>query len=492
MVPTVYGVLILALGSYFLRKPVVWTFAMMIVCSEFGAASAVNLPVLGGSSVQPHNLALGFVVLRLLIAYGGDIGHWLPAIRENALLLGFVLYAAATAFLLPRIFEGRLLVVPLRNTADGVGIGPGPLHFSPQNITTSVYLLGTGLAAVCAGLIARDRKSTMTVITALIAVGWLHAGFGILDLLLSAVGHQDLLNVFRNGNYGQVSQGISGFRRIAGVFTETSAYSQYGMVFFVLATELWLRAILVRRTGPLALMLLVLLVLTTSSTAYLGLAVYAAVLILRAIFVPGGARPSLVVAIATIGVFGAIGVLGLVALTPGVAAKISDVAVSMTVNKGASTSGHERGMWVRQGLDAFRLSHGLGVGAGSFRSSSLATAVLGSSGVIGAAFLVSYLVKLMQPFRPSTYRADVDGLRGVGAAAAWAAALGLAPLLVVGASPDPGVVFGMLAGLSIAWRSLGAPQPSPVAAMPRRRQASGPPLADQGGGPSSLLSGGPR
>jgi len=66
MVPTVFGGVVVLLGLWFLTKPVHWMFALMIFASEFGAAAAVNLPAVGGSTISPAHVALGFVGMLLL------------------------------------------------------------------------------------------------------------------------------------------------------------------------------------------------------------------------------------------------------------------------------------------------------------------------------------------------------------------------------------------------------------------------------------------
>ncbi len=62
----------------------------------------------------------------------------------------------------------------------------------------------------------------------------------------------------------------------------------------------------------------------------------------------------------------------------------SAVFNDMIWRKAESVSGRQRAFWAGQSVSAFLQSFGLGVGPGSFRSSSLLTAVLGATGVIGA------------------------------------------------------------------------------------------------------------
>jgi hypothetical protein len=455
MIPTVFGGVIVLLGLWFLAKPVHWMFALMIISSEFGAAAAIDLPAVGGSTVSPAHLALGFVILRTLIDRRISFHAWLASGEENLFLIGFVLYSAITAFILPKMFQGEVVVVPLRDTVNGHVLGPTALTFSNQNITTAVYLIGTALAACSAGLLARRHEAAGAIVSTLIAVGWLHAAFGVLDLGLAAVGQQDLLNVFRNGSYAQLNQEVAGLRRISGVEAETSAYSQYGVVFLVFACELWIRGIMARRSGALALALFFLLAITTSSSAYIGLGAYLLLLAGRMIFAPGGSKPALVLSMAVVAFCALSTVLTIAAFEPSLMDRLMTVMADMTINKHNSLSGQERGKLASQGFDVFVATHGFGVGAGSFRTSSLPSAVLGSSGVVGAALLIVYLVQLAKPFRRSTYLADVDGRRGAGVAAGWAALVGLAPLVFTAASPDPGLLFALFAGLSIGWR--GAP-----------------------------------
>jgi hypothetical protein len=125
--------------------------------------------------------------------------------------------------------------------------------------------------------------------------------------------------------------------------------------------------------------------------------------------------------------------------------------LDMTVNKGQSMSGIQRGFWVRKGWEAFTFSHGLGVGVGSFRSSSLLSAIAGSMGVVGALSFFAFAYRVLPIHKPATFRLDGDKTQAVGAAAGWSAIMGLAPAFVSAANPDPGIMFAFMAGLAIAW-----------------------------------------
>jgi hypothetical protein len=116
------------------------------------------------------------------------------------------------------------------------------------------------------------------------------------------------------------------------------------------------------------------------------------------------------------------------------------------------------------------VSHGLGVGVGSFRSSSLFTAVLGSVGPAGLIVFLGYCAQVAKFGRRSSYSSQVDMRIGAGAAAGWTALMTLAPAAVSWPSGDPGLLFALMAGLSLGWRS--GLITSPTAARPALQPAA--------------------
>ncbi|MEJ0022943.1 MAG: hypothetical protein WDN76_05520 [Alphaproteobacteria bacterium] len=100
----------------------------------------------------------------------------------------------------------------------------------------------------------------------------------------------DFLDVFRNGLYAQLDQSTAGLRRVAGIFPEASVYAAYGFMLLVFNVELWLRGILPRWSGTGAVAMATILLISTSSSAYIGLASYAIVLLTRLGLVPRVSR----------------------------------------------------------------------------------------------------------------------------------------------------------------------------------------------------------
>jgi hypothetical protein len=206
------------------------------------------------------------------------------------------------------------------------------------------------------------------------------------------------------------------------------------------------------------------LLISTSSTAYVTLAGYSAAFVLRTLVVPWGLpfRKVVILAVLILGFVSLI--LAMIAFDPSLFDRFTHILSIMTIEKSESFSGQQRAFWAKQGLDAFVASAGLGIGAGSFRSSSLVTAILGSMGVIGITAFLAHLARAFKPLHATTWHGLTASRHAVGAAASWTCILMLMPAAVASPSPDPGVLWAIFTGLALGLRALpAAPQSSVVA-----------------------------
>jgi hypothetical protein len=474
---TIFGLAVFLIGLILLfAGDFLSMFVFVIGASLMGGSSAIQLTAIGHSSVQPTYLALGFLILRAVVPGSGCVKQAPQAIERNLWLVGYCLYSAATAFILPRLFSHKILVDPLLPNAASL-FQTVPLRLTAQNLTTAVYLLGDVALAVLASIAAMRPRSLQVLVPAICVVGWLHIGFGLFGLALSAVHMEGVLSFIRNGGYAQLNQAYGGFVRIQGIFPEASTYAAYGFTLFVFTCELWLRNVRVRWTGPVTAAMFAVLVMSTSSTAYLALIAYAAVLAFRWL-VFGGSLPGSKAVPLIVGVLASsVLALALVAVFPKAASAAGEMLSHMTVKKLGTDSGAQRLFWAMQGWNAFKVSHGLGIGAGSFRSSSLLTAVLGSTGVLGALLLLGHLLAVFKPGRSSTYFRGATDMQSAGAAAAWAVIVGSIPLFINSPSPDPGMQFALFSGLALAWRAAPATATSKARSARPGRQRRLPALA---------------
>lgn len=460
MIVTIFGLLVPATGALLLWRGSLLAMLLFVMATTLmGGAATVILTALGNSSVPPANMALLFLALRCL-APGQEAHHPLwPALGANRWLLLFAGYGMLGALLLPRIFAGAIDLTPLR-PIPGHGLTYAlPLAFSNQNITVAVYMLGTALAAVAATMVMGRPGAWRGVARGAAAIGAVHAALGLVSVLPAAA---PLIGFFRNGFYAQLSHSVGGYERMTGIFPEAANFAAYGLLWLVLLVELWLRRVEARWTGPAALLLGVTLIASTSSTAYVGFAAYGLVLGLRLLFGGGSIGGDRVLVLAMLGLLALAAALGLMVAAPGLATRLGDILGLLTLDKLSSSSGLQRAFWARQGLDAFAVSYGLGVGVGSFRSSSLLTAVLGSTGIIGSLAFLAMLWRVHMPWRRSTWVATgaaADPRRATGAAASWAALVSLAPASVAAPSPDPGLTWGLIAGIALGLRAF---DPRPI------------------------------
>lgn len=447
MQPTIYGVIILLAGALLWRKGAAGLFAVTAMATAFGGSAAVLLPALGGTSIGPAQFSLLLPLLWVFLKK--DHSGIEPAVMRNIFLVIFVLYGVAAAFLMPRLFEGQMYVAPMRAVVLNGQAFTAPLGPSTQNVTQSVYMIGTLVTALLSSYVAATSRDASLIIKTLVAATAVTVFLGLVDLVTWRIGMDGALDFLRNGAYAQLDQTVAGFRRISGQFPETSTYSTYGFALAALNGELWIRNIWPRVTGPLGLAMVLALIITTSSTSYLCLALYGLLLAVRLTILMSGPQKSAKLLLLCIVALGSVGFVLLLSLAmPEFTAVVTKVLLDMTVNKTASDSGQERLVWATQGLKAFVVSHGLGVGPGTFRSSSLVTAIIGSVGLVGSLAFLAHLTRVLAPWRRDSYSLQSN----LGEAAASAALFGMFGAMISGATADPGLLFGLLGGFALGYR----------------------------------------
>lgn len=456
--------LIIALALFILGS-VRALFVLVICATLLGGSAAINLTALGGSSVSPAHFALGFLLLRCLAPGGVGTADLGSALRGNVWLIVFVAYSVLAALLLPRIFAGEIDVTPLRGqirarygTQLGRILAAEPLRFTTQNLTTAVYMVGTMVMALATHAVMRHRPDGGRILVRTGAViGIIHALSGFAGVILRGTPAEAAFHFFRNNNYAQLDHEWGGFARMNGLWPEASSFASFAVVWFVFAFECWLRRVEPRWTGAAAFLLVVALVTSTSSTAYVGLVLFGSLMALRTLTTPRLLPLDRLAWLSLAGIAAGILASALLVLEPALAAAMRRLLEHMTLDKAESFSGRQRLFWAGQGITAFITSHGLGIGPGSFRSSSLATAILGSTGIVGACAFVLHAVRAVAPLAASTWSRSGDRDRDVAAAAAWSVVVAIGVASVSSPSCDPGLAFAVLSGSAIALRTGGKP-----------------------------------
>jgi hypothetical protein len=449
MQPSIFGIVILAIAVFLWRRPAGFMLALTLVCTLFGSTAAVVLTSAGHTNILLANFAILLLFLRSFTVEKGGFDRLACAFRENWVFAAFAIYGALTAFILPHLFDHGIYGAPMRPTSDRL-LGAAPVAFSTQNVTTAIYLLGTMAAALASFSAARRERNWQLLVTVAVWMAWFHIGTGVADIVLSRIGHLELLNFFRNADYAQLDQYAEGVHRISGIESETSGYSATGLTLLIVNVELWLRGIMPKRSGIVALAMLAILMLTTSTTAYVGVAGYALLLGLRVVVTPMRLPVNKIISLLLLAALATAAIIGLLIFKPHVIDFVVDFLQQSTVHKVSSLSGRQRSFWAQSCWNAFLDSYGLGVGAGSLRSSGLIQAVAGATGIFGLMSLGWYVLTVLRLRRLSTHSTRLGpSAASASAAFAWAAFGTLLPAVISGPTPDPGLMFGIFAGISL-------------------------------------------
>ncbi len=447
------GLATLVLGLLCLLASPSFSIAALIPATLLGSAAAV---VIGsGGNIQPAHMLLGFVAPAVLTRRG-PMAACVRSLRfpnEGFWLVALAAFGVAGAFLLPRVLEGSTQINAIGNTEYGPAVQLVPLSPVSGNVTQSIYLVADVVCFLVVNAASSSTEGFRSTARILVAYTVANIAFAALDMGTYFTGTTYLLEFMRNAQYTfHLDEFTGGLKRIAGSFTETSsfAYASLGALGFVgtlAVSGRWPRV-----TAPLAIVSTVLLVLSTSSTAFAGLPVVLAciygVALLRATR-PVGGRVARALAIG--GPPAAVALVAAVALDDTARTTVREYLDILVFEKANSQSGIERASWNAAAMQNFVDTWGLGGGLGSIRASSFLLAVPSNLGVIGVALFGTFLVALFlrQSGRRGTFETDVR-------TAARVACLGvLTAASVSGALVDLGLAFFAIAGLACA-----RPEPS--------------------------------
>ncbi|MGA7807104.1 MAG: hypothetical protein WCB02_21105 [Bradyrhizobium sp.] len=359
--------------------------------------------------------------------------------------------------MMPRLLAWQTAVFPVRSLGYRV-----PLEPATANFTQSVYFVGDFVCFVLVSAYAGSPFGRRVLQSAVLLTVVLNLMFAVLDLATYFTGTTELLAFIRNANYSMLNDTeVAGFKRIVGSFTEASSFGACTLGYFAFTMRLWLLGIRPRLAFGLTVGSLVALLFSTSTTAYVGLAVFLmfayASALARVVF--WKSNPASVVL-----VFGlplSLAIIGLIiAMNNDYASYVKDLADTFVLNKMATDSGIERSSWNQQAMQNFYDTFGFGVGVGSLRASSFPIAVLANFGIIGTPLFVAFFVTI---FYRNASTGD-DGSDAYRSAARWACVGWLITATTSGALVDLGLPFFALAALASS-RSVKAYDPSRLRAL---------------------------
>ncbi len=382
MIPSLAGALVflalLLLGRFAGGTIVVGLFASL----AFGCTSIASIPALGSASPLIYTmfalLLIGNVALR------SNLPHELTLVfRQHVsatIVCALAVWALASAIILPRLFGGETSAfIPVNGDIREFALAP-----TAGNITQTAYLIAGVLAFLSLRILMNQRGSLKIVRSGFFAYVIANVTLGVIDLAGKVSGLGDLLLPIRTADYALLNEvEATGFWRIVGGCSEASTYAMSCLGCVAFTFVYW------RKSGSalafaLTAALLLLLVFSTSSTAYVGLAFLAffAAMSIGSTLLSAKAKVQDLLLFAML--------LALIATALGIylySAKLYDPFVdliqAMIFEKAESSSGQERSYWNYISLQSFLDTYGFGIGMGSSRSSSWLVSVISQLGLLG-------------------------------------------------------------------------------------------------------------
>jgi hypothetical protein len=445
------GIGTVLVGLWALWHGPIAAFWVMALATLLGAAAAFKVPALGDASVPPVLVVAIFLTITVALR---------PRLRTAALeslappgpgfwILLFTTYAVATAFFMPRLFQGLTYAYSLaRNDAD-VGIVSLPLKPRAANATQAFYLIADlGCFMSTWALMVRDQAKGIT--NALIVCAVVLLASAVADVATHYTDTGFLLSWLRNANYRMLESGeIGGFKRIVGTFTEAGAFGYAALGFHAFTLSLWLYGFRTRITGSLALLLALSLLLSTSTTAYGSLAMFSSLMVIGALVKLANGQAtgrdcSYLFIVSMIPFL----LLVVILFVPSAWSAVTGLYESAISNKLASQSGIERMRWNYFALQNFWDTSGFGAGLGSVRASSFVVALLANTGVLGLLLFVVTLASVFAMGKVISFE-DVVGRAGLNACLAL-----FGSACISAGSVDLGFLFFIFFALAAGGRQL--------------------------------------
>ncbi|MFT4269022.1 MAG: hypothetical protein QM586_17695 [Xenophilus sp.] len=421
----------------------------------FGAFAAIPTALTGGFTLTPTPLVAVLMVARQFASRAERAQGLDLVLRPSRLLLLFLfwLLAIATTFAMPRLFSGAVTVVPVKMTDFMM---TAPLAVTPQNLSQALYLTISVLTVLAFARMLRTVPMRQHALQALCLGAALTVLTGVLDFASLFLPLDPVLEPFRTATYALLTGvELQDGKRIVGLMPEASSFGGVALTFLVslyfLRRAMPAGMLRQRVVPPLLLLLLLLVWLSTSSAAYMGMAVFACTVLAewawRAVQARGNAW--LHRGLSREFAIGA-GVLFAMLLVAVAFPRLLDPVMrqidEFVLQKSASSSFEERSMWTRVSWEALVTTGGLGVGLGGTRASNFAVALASNTGLAAACLYFAFAAQSLlrrAPVCDGQGQALVLGVR-------WAYAAPFVTSLMVGTTPDFGLFNAFLYGLPAA------------------------------------------
>lgn len=390
----------------------------------FGAFAVIPPGLTGGLTLTPTPMVVLLLILRTLGNAAGLRFTLQSALMPRRLLLLslFWLVAILATLFMPRLFYGDISIIPVRLVMASLG---EPLAPSTQNFSQLAYLSISVFAVFAFTRLLQQPAMLQHALAAICLGALLTLVTGLLDYASQYVALDGLLAPFRTASYALMTEvQIFGGKRVVGLMPEASAYGSLCMVFLCLV-YFFRHAIASRglrqQAAPLLVFALLLFTwLSTSSAAYVGLALFGLTAVIEWSSRKAARRRG---AYGNRGLgfefwsalLGLVGLALVILVNPGLLDPLIAQFDQMVFSKSQSSSYEERSMWTAVGWQALFASWGLGVGIGATRTSNFAAAIFSNTGLLGGLLYFAFVLQSLRRRAASSAdgfsRAMLNGVR---------------------------------------------------------------------------------
>ena len=444
----------------------------------FGSFAAVPTVLTGGLTFTPTPIVALLLIARQLGSPRGPTQALDAALKPSGLLLLFLfwLVAGIVTVFMPRFFAGAVEIVPVR---AGALAQTALLAPTPQNVSQLLYVSISVLTVFSFARLLRAQPMRRHALAALCLGAALTVLTGALDLASQYLPLQPVLEIFRTASYALLTDvEVLTSKRVVGLMPEASSFGGLALAF--LASLYFFRrampaGLLRDRAVPVLMGLLLLLIwMSTSSAAYLGLGLLGAAVAAEWCWrlLASGRKPDLHRGLALefwLGGATICALLLIVIAAPRILGPMHEMFDAMVLQKSSTGSFEERSMWTQVSWDALLATHGLGVGLGGTRASNFAVALASNAGVIGATVYFLFVFQTLVVRRAPQGDAEAHALLS---AVRWSYLPPFFASLMIGTTPDFGLFNAFLYGVAVAVARKGPQDVAWPAGARRINQAS--------------------
>jgi len=467
MAITPIGWVLLIMGPLLMIVRPRWLYIATIFFLPFTATAVINVGSgLNASGVQASMYLGSLLILRWVVGFLRRGAFPVPRTgRASLLWLGLFIAAVALSLIMPLWIDGRILI-PSPHLGD---LTSEPLHLNSHNVTGVLYMVYGYMLAYLIAVLNRKPAMLRLTLKTFMAGSAFAALWAILELACKASGIEYPAMIFNTSTAlsasGYLQQISGGVFRLSSVSVEPSIFAQTLLVAlslylpFVFSAPILFGKALDRLLFALVL---VVLCLTTSSTAYVG--IFIVVLLVFALFSVRGILKPRHIALPLAGLCAA-------ALLYAGVPVVRQVLDATLFTKAADASAFERLMTISNSYEMFLKYPVLGIGWASITSHDLIVNILANAGLLG---LLSFTIAMRSIFRAlyRSIRSRSKSLRVPGLMR-----MDFALYVALGVTLATSAISGFLNTFSFFWFVVGLAIAASGGMAPRRQaQPHGPPI----------------